>query len=65
MDIIERVREAIDRGEIGCGIFVDLREAFDTVSHGILLSRLEHCGITGNVLNWFESYLSSRKRYVF
>ena len=37
MEITEKIKESIDSGKFGCGIFIDLRKAFDTVNHGILL----------------------------
>ena len=46
--ITEMIKGTIDSGKLGCGIFVDLRKAFDTVNHEILLSKLEHYGIRGN-----------------
>ena len=39
--------------------------AFDTVSHTILLNRLQtRVGITGGALRWCQSYLENRKQFV-
>ena len=35
--ITEIIKESIEKGKYGYGIFIDLRKAFDTVNHGILL----------------------------
>ena len=60
----ESIRKNLDGGNIGCGIFVDLQKAFDTVEHDILLSKLKHYGVHGLANEWFKSYLSNRKKYV-
>ena len=52
--IREIIKESIDKGKYGCGIFIDLCKAFDTVNHGILLKKLEHYGIRDNMLDWFQ-----------
>ena len=61
--LTEDITKNLDEGNIGCGIFVDLQKAFDTVKHDILLAK-EHYGICGLANEWFRSYLSSRKQYV-
>ena len=47
-----------------CGVFIDLQKAFDTVSHEILLEKLNHYGIRSKENNWFRSFLTNRKQYV-
>ena len=45
------------------GVFLVLREAFDTVDHCILLDKLYKHGIRGTPWNWFKNYLENRKQY--
>ena len=54
----------VDGGQITCGIFIDFEKAFDTVSHDILLEKLDHYGIRGISNDWFRSYLSDRSQFV-
>ena len=45
-------------------MFVDLKKAFDTVDHNILLEKLDYYGIRGVAKDWFWSYLDNQKQYV-
>ena len=45
-------------------IFINLSKAFDTVGHSILLKKIEHYGIKGKNLSWFQSYLSDNSQYI-
>ena len=58
------VLSALDEGKYACGIFVDLQKAFDTVNHKILLDKLSHYGICGNMNEWFKSYLQGKNQIV-
>ena len=53
----------MDKGHFTGLISIDLKKAFDTVNHKILCQKLEHSGVTGRELSWFNSYLSNRKQY--
>ena len=61
INITEKIREAIDRKEFACGVFLDFQKAFDTVNIPILLGKLKHYGIRGLSLKLLESYLTNRK----
>ena len=54
----------LDNGKYGCGVFIDLGKAFDTVNHSMLLKKMDHHGIRGIALDWLSSDLSERKQYV-
>ena len=59
INITENIRKALDKGNIGCGVFVDLQRVFDTADHQILLAKLKHYGIPGVSNDWFKSCLSN------
>ena len=45
--LTKSIKEALDQGKYGCGIFVDLQKVFDAVDHNILLGKLKYYGIRG------------------
>ena len=62
--LTETIKEALDQGKYGCGIFVDLQKAIDTVDHNILQGKLKHYGIRDVAYSCFDSYLKDRKQYI-
>ena len=49
----------MDQGLLTGAVFIDLRKAFDTVDHDLLLEKLTmEYGVTGKELGWFRDYLT-------
>ena len=64
LNATENIYNAMDLNLNTLGIFIDFSRAFDTIDHSILLKKLKHYGIQGNMLNILGSYLRNRKQYV-
>ena len=64
MAIVKSIQKQLDAGNYTAGVFVDLKKAFDTVDHNIILEKLDYYGIRGVAKTWFESYLNNQKQLV-
>ena len=64
-DLTDDLFKNINEGYTTIASFVDLSKAFDTDNTQILLNKLQHAGIRGNVLNWCIDYLSKRYQCTF
>ena len=56
--IVNVIQNNMDQNLFSRGIFLDLKKAFDTVDHLILLQKRNHYGIN----DWFASYLLGRSQ---
>ena len=58
------IYDAVSHGHQTDTIYLDLRKAFDSVSHSKLLDKLREFGIFGDLWNWFHCYLLDRMQCV-
>ncbi len=54
----------MDSGHLTGVVFLDLKKAFDTVNHNILLNKLQSFNIAPIAINWFKNYLEGRVQSV-
>ena len=64
ISLTEEIKSYLDTGHMVCGIFLDLKKAFDTINHGILLKKLYVYGFRGISNKLLQSYLENRKQFV-
>ena len=54
----DKLLKNLNENKITCSIFLDLRKAFDSVNHSILLKKLYHYGFRGKIYELLNSYLA-------
>lgn len=64
VDLVTKIKRNIDQRNIVLGICIDLKKAFDTVSHDLLLQKLQTMGINGTAYEMFKSYITNRYQIV-
>jgi len=57
IELNEFITQAINNNEIPISIFIDLKKAFDSLNHEILLTKLEYLGIRDTALELLTNYL--------
>ena len=55
--------ESIDHSKVNLTVFLDLKKAFDTADHSVLMKKLCAYGVRGKPGGCFESYLTNRKQF--
>ena len=54
------MRDVINKREYGSSCFIDLKKAFDTINHNLLIEKLELFGFRGKSREFLASYLTNR-----
>ena len=57
MCFADTIRRNIDQGGLTGAVFIDLREAFNTVNHEVLLNKLRGLGVLDGGHEWLRNYL--------
>lgn len=64
IELTEQITKCIDSKQCAAGVFLDLKKAFDTIDHNILIDKLQKYGVRGTVCDWVKSYLQYRNQFV-
>ena len=62
--MIERWKQAIDKGKYISVMYMDLSKAFDTINRDLLLATLRAYGFSTSTLNLLYSYLKYKRQKV-
>lgn len=63
LNVTEDWYDSLDKGDIFGMVTIDLKKAFDTVDHAILLDKLKLIGLDKRACEWFLNYLTDRRQY--
>lgn len=56
--LIEQIKYLLDKSPCVGAVFLDLKKAFDTVNHQVLLTKLTHFNFSTDAISWFKSFLT-------
>ena len=57
---VDTIEQALFRGQMAIGIYMDIRGAFDNISTEAIVGSLRQRGIDGDIISWYEYYLRHR-----
>ena len=63
-DYLGRILKFFDKNTPTIAIHLDLRKAFDTISHSLLIEKLPSFFLHENLIDWVKDYLSNRSSIV-
>ena len=64
LQLTETIRKAKNKGNFPTGVMLDLKNAFDTIDHSILMKKLICYGFRGKTCDLLQSYLSNRRQHL-
>ena len=64
LEALDYIGACLDKGGQVDMVYLDMSKAFDRINHKRLTSKLANSGIGGNLLKWFQSYLTDRRQRV-
>ncbi len=64
LEVLDYIGTCLDNGGQVDMLYLDMSKVFDRINHKRLILKLSNSGIGGNLLNWFESYLTDRRQRV-
>ena len=62
LTMLEKWKRGIDNGSYVSVLFMDLSKDFDTINHGLMLTKLKAYGFSTNTLYLMHSYLKKRHK---
>ena len=61
-DLTDDILLGMNNKEYTLASFIDLKKAFDTINHEILLQKLPYFGLNMDIIKWIQNYLTNRRQ---
>ena len=61
---VDDIALSLDKGQHTIAAFLDIKKAFETIDHKILLEKLKHAGVGPQTLKLLHNYVSNRRQCV-